>query len=158
MRLKVSILFLFFMVTNFLSFSNCYLILRKGHKKIATFFEKAEIMYFSQGKWNYGVIDSIGDGFIIVKDEKTLLNDIQYLKIIKKSFNFRGNGMMLIIGGIYFVTVETINRLINKDEFDISGNTVLMSTMFLITGAVLVFISTKKYRLGTKFNLDTICF
>ncbi|MBI2968979.1 MAG: hypothetical protein HYY40_14350 [Bacteroidetes bacterium] len=155
--MKVIIPLLFFLLINLLSFADCHLALKKGHKKISVFLENDEITYLLNGRWSTGKIDSICDGFFIIHGVEIFLKDIQSVKIIRKSLNYREGGCMLIMGGIFFTTVELFNEVVNGEKPYISASTGILSSLFIFNGIIFELMSERKFILGEKFTLETIC-
>lgn len=144
---KYRLLFIFLLMGLNLAGQNILIIERPGTIKNFKYFQGSQIKLktISTDTIISGVITLIEDDIIILNQDFSLkITDIK--TVYKKRWGFSFLQYLGIFGGLAYVSINTINGLINNDSPVVPSETLIISGSMMAFGIILTPLTTRKIK------------
>lgn len=108
---------------------------KKDKARPIQYFKGAEIAIEKKGSdWMTGTITGLTKDSIFTTAFKVHLDSVAKVKLYRKNFNYRSNGIMLMLSGAFFSSITTLNGLGNQDEVILPKSIILVSSGLSLVG------------------------
>lgn len=153
------LLFVLFLLTSTLSYSQSALLLvkKKQSAKTGRFKAGDDIKVFTHGDREIaGVLGVITPKAIYISGSRVALDSIH--KIRKYNKALIANGFTVSAAGVVFAGILTVNQLINNEPLGLEQNSYIVASGFVVAGLLIARMGYKTYKLDEKHYFDVIDF
>ena len=156
---RLFLLFTFLLISYSFSIAQGTLLVKKGYKTKERFFPgqsitlKVENRYFTKIT---GIIEDIADDYIMVDGELIELDIILQVIVPLKSVNLASWGANILIGGLLYPVLYMVNGLLDGSKQYYSRNSLTTSAIMVLSGALLMKLQNKNYKVKKRYRLITI--
>jgi hypothetical protein len=158
MRIYIALIVILFSISHG-TFSQFLLLKKYRNFKFITISRGDTITYKQKGNhsvWKSGRIESISDISFTCQSDTVQIYNIAAIKIPRRNLHYKADGTILILGGIYFISISIINDLINHNDPHLTTSQLIIYPALVVTGIILRNLPVKNCKIGRRYSLQII--